>query len=105
MHGERACGRVRVRMGACMGARGHGRVRVYACVGARACVCMGAHGCACVRVWVHGWVRVGACVRGCVCAYVYAYMRDPPPQKFLTSVFAFQEMGLVLWNYPRNFNL
>ena len=30
---------------------------------------------------------------------------DPPPQKFLTSVFAFQEMGLVLWNYPRNFNL
>ena len=29
----------------------------------------------------------------------------PPPQNILTSVFAFQEIGLVLWNYPRNFNL
>ena len=30
---------------------------------------------------------------------------DPPPQNILTSVFAFQEMGLVFWNYFKNFNL
>jgi hypothetical protein len=30
---------------------------------------------------------------------------DPPPQNILTSVFALQEMGLVFWNYFKNFNL
>jgi len=29
----------------------------------------------------------------------------PPPQNILTSVFAFQEMGFVLWNYCKNLSL
>ena len=29
----------------------------------------------------------------------------PPPQNILTSIFAFQEMGFVLWNYFRNLSL
>ena len=29
----------------------------------------------------------------------------PPPQNILTSVFAFQKMGFIFWNYCRNLSL
>jgi len=40
-----------------------------------------------------------------ICRHVPYMGEDPPPQKFLDPVFAFQEMGLVFWNYFKNFNL